>query len=96
MSINVFSSYLSPCVCLSFLQITGRMDDVINVAGHRLATGEVENVLCSDELVSEAAVCERTHKEIYEVTYKEIYKDTYKENVVCADELVSEAAVVYT
>jgi non-ribosomal peptide synthetase component E (peptide arylation enzyme) len=50
-------SYLALYVCVCSLQITGRMDDVINVAGHRLATGEVENVLCSDELVSEAAVC---------------------------------------
>ena len=62
-SMNVFLSgsvcvcVCSVCVCVCSLQITGRMDDVINVAGHRLATGEGENVLCSDELVSEAAVC---------------------------------------
>lgn len=34
-----------------YYQITGRMDDVINVSGHRLGTAEVENALVSfDEL----------------------------------------------
>lgn len=28
-----------------YYQITGRMDDVINVSGHRLGTAEVENAL---------------------------------------------------
>ena len=30
-----------------FYRITGRMDDVINVSGHRLGTAEVEDVLVS-------------------------------------------------
>ena len=30
-----------------YYQITGRMDDVINVTGHRLGTAEVEDVLVS-------------------------------------------------
>ncbi len=36
--------------------ITGRIDDVINVSGHRMGTAEVESALDSHELVSEAAV----------------------------------------
>ena len=38
------------------LWITGRMDDVINVSGHRLSTAEIENALVSHEHVAEAAV----------------------------------------
>jgi len=36
--------------------ITGRVDDVINVSGHRLGTAEVESALVAHELVAEAAV----------------------------------------
>ena len=36
--------------------IMGRVDDVINVAGHRLSTMEVESALVSHPLVAEAAV----------------------------------------
>ncbi len=36
--------------------ITGRVDDVINVAGHRLGTAEIESALIKHEGVAEAAV----------------------------------------
>ncbi|MCC6201747.1 MAG: acetate--CoA ligase [Gammaproteobacteria bacterium] len=36
--------------------ITGRVDDVINVSGHRLGTAEIESALVLHEAVSEAAV----------------------------------------
>ncbi len=36
--------------------ITGRVDDVINVSGHRMGTAEVESALVSHVLVTEAAV----------------------------------------
>ncbi len=36
--------------------VTGRVDDVINVAGHRLGTAEVESALVLHEAVAEAAV----------------------------------------
>ena len=36
--------------------ITGRVDDVINVSGHRLGTAEVESALVGTGLVAEAAV----------------------------------------
>jgi acyl-coenzyme A synthetase/AMP-(fatty) acid ligase len=39
-----------------YLYITGRIDDVINVAGHRLSTGEMEEVVNSHKAVAECAV----------------------------------------
>src|SRR5580698_6977938 len=39
--------------------ITGRVDDVINVAGHRMGTAEVESALVAHPKVSEAAVVGR-------------------------------------
>jgi len=39
-----------------YLFIMGRMDDVINVAGHRLSTGEMEEVLSAHPAVAECAV----------------------------------------
>jgi len=36
--------------------ITGRVDDVINVSGHRMGTAEVESALVAHQKVSEAAV----------------------------------------
>lgn len=41
------------------VRITGRVDDVMNVAGHRLATAEVESALAQNEKVSEVAVVSR-------------------------------------
>ena len=41
--------------------ITGRMDDVINVAGHRLGTAEVESALVLHPAVAEAAVVGYPH-----------------------------------
>ena len=42
--------------------ITGRVDDVINVSGHRLGTAEVESALVLNQKVSEAAVVGFPHK----------------------------------
>jgi len=41
--------------------ITGRVDDVINVAGHRLGTAEIESALVAHPKVSEAAVVGYPH-----------------------------------
>jgi acetyl-CoA synthetase len=41
--------------------ITGRVDDVINVAGHRLGTAEVESALVANTKVAEAAVVGYPH-----------------------------------
>ena len=42
--------------------ITGRVDDVINVSGHRMGTAEVESALVSHAAVVEAAVCGFPHE----------------------------------
>jgi len=42
--------------------ITGRVDDVINVAGHRLGTAEIESALVSHPTVAEAAVVGCPHE----------------------------------
>jgi len=39
-----------------YIYITGRTDDVINVSGHRLSTGEMEEVLSAHSAVAECAV----------------------------------------
>jgi acetyl-CoA synthetase len=42
-----------------YIWIMGRVDDVVNVSGHRLGTSEVESALVSHEAVAEAAVVSR-------------------------------------
>ncbi|MCP4572154.1 MAG: acetate--CoA ligase [bacterium] len=42
--------------------ITGRVDDVINVSGHRMGTAEVESALVAHEVVAEAAVVGFPHE----------------------------------
>lgn len=45
-----------------FWWITGRVDDVINVSGHRMGTAEVESALVSHEACAEAAVVGFPHE----------------------------------
>ncbi len=52
-----------------YFWLMGRLDDVINIAGHRLGTAEIESALVSHQAVSEAAVVPRKH----EVKGDEIY-----------------------
>ncbi|MBN2467175.1 MAG: acetate--CoA ligase [Deltaproteobacteria bacterium] len=47
---------------LGYYQITGRIDDVINVSGHRMGTAEVESALVAHEAVAEAAVVGYPHE----------------------------------
>jgi acetyl-CoA synthetase len=42
-----------------YYTIMGRIDDVLNVSGHRLGTMEIESALVANPLVAEAAVCGR-------------------------------------
>ncbi|NOY67073.1 MAG: acetate--CoA ligase [Gammaproteobacteria bacterium] len=42
--------------------ITGRMDDVLNVSGHRMGTAEVESALVLHEAIAEAAVVGYPHE----------------------------------
>ncbi len=45
-----------------FLWILGRVDDVLNVAGHRIGTMEVESALVDHPAVAEAAVVGKSHE----------------------------------
>ncbi|MFP6754230.1 MAG: acetate--CoA ligase [Alphaproteobacteria bacterium] len=44
-----------------FYWITGRVDDVINVSGHRMGTAEVESALVAHQKIAEAAVVGAPH-----------------------------------
>jgi len=45
-----------------YIRIMGRIDDVLNVAGHRLGTMEIESALVANPLVAEAAVVGKPHE----------------------------------
>jgi acetyl-CoA synthetase len=45
-----------------FYQISGRVDDVINVSGHRFGTAEIENALVDHPAVAESAIIGAPHK----------------------------------
>jgi acetyl-CoA synthetase len=45
-----------------YFWISGRIDDVLNVAGHRIGTMELESALVSHEAVAEAAVVGKEHE----------------------------------
>ncbi len=67
--------------------ITGRVDDVINVSGHRMGTAEVESALVSHDHVAEAAVIGFPH----DIKGQGIYAfTTLKVNVTASDELLNE------
>lgn len=62
-----------------YFWIVGRIDDVLNVAGHRLGTAEVESALVAHDAVAEAAVVGRPDEikgqgVVAFVTLKERYK----------------------
>lgn len=44
-----------------YFTIMGRIDDVLNVSGHRLGTMEIESALVANDLVAEAAVVGKPH-----------------------------------
>ncbi|NXQ40813.1 ACS2L synthetase, partial [Catharus fuscescens] len=45
-----------------YYQLTGRLDDVINISGHRLGTAEVENIVSHHVAVAESAVIGCPHE----------------------------------
>ena len=49
-----------------YFTITGRIDDVLNVSGHRMGTMEIESALAAHPLVAEAAVVGRPDETIGE------------------------------
>ena len=67
--------------------ITGRVDDVINVSGHRMGTAEVESALVLHDLVAEAAVVGYPH----DIKGQGIYcYVTLNADVEASDELATE------
>ncbi|MDA8662988.1 acetate--CoA ligase [Luminiphilus sp.] len=44
-----------------YLRITGRVDDVLNISGHRMGTAEIESALVQHKDISEAAVVGYPH-----------------------------------
>ena len=67
--------------------ITGRVDDVLNVSGHRMGTAEVESALVAHKDVAEAAVVGCPH----EIKGQGIYAYvTLMEGVETSDELLAE------
>ncbi|HDQ04113.1 MAG TPA: acetate--CoA ligase [Deltaproteobacteria bacterium] len=70
-----------------YYQITGRIDDVINVSGHRMGTAEVESALVAHEKVAESAVVGYPH----DIKGQSIYAYvTLKSGVEKTDELKKE------
>ncbi|MBS0381279.1 MAG: acetate--CoA ligase [Proteobacteria bacterium] len=68
-------------------KITGRVDDVINVSGHRIGTAEVESAMMADSRVAEAAVVGCPHDIKGTTIYAFV---TPKEGVAPSDELRKE------
>ena len=67
--------------------ITGRVDDVLNVSGHRMGTAEIESALVAHSTVCEAAVVGYPH----EIKGQGIYcYVTLQDGVVDSDELLQE------
>ncbi|MCL4109306.1 UNVERIFIED_CONTAM: hypothetical protein GTU68_019734 [Idotea baltica] len=67
--------------------IVGRLDDVLNVSGHRLGTAEVESALVSHDTVAESAVVGRPHEIKGQAVIAFV---TVKEGVDATDELKAE------
>ncbi len=70
-----------------YYQITGRVDDVINVSGHRMGTAEVESALVSNKNVAESAVVGYPHPIKGQSIYAFV---TLKSGVQKSDELKKE------
>ncbi|TVM14108.1 acetate--CoA ligase [Oceanidesulfovibrio indonesiensis] len=70
-----------------YFWIMGRLDDVINVSGHRMGTAEIESALVSHESVAEAAVVGMPHQVKGETIYAYV---TLKSGVEETDDLRKE------
>ncbi|WP_027725946.1 acetate--CoA ligase [Tuberibacillus calidus] len=70
-----------------YIWILGRLDDVINVSGHRIGTAEVESALVGHQAVAEAAVIGRSDAIKGQAITAFV---TLKEGVQGTDELVAE------
>jgi len=73
-----------------YFRILGRLDDVMNVAGHRLGTMELESAVAEVEAVAEAAVVSRSDSEKGEVP--DVYA-VLREGVEASDAEIRDAIV---
>ncbi|WP_178915957.1 acetate--CoA ligase [Natronomonas gomsonensis] len=72
-----------------YITILGRVDDVINVSGHRLGTMEVESAIVGVEGVAEAAVVGGDHDLKGEAVYAYvILEDGYEESEEMSDRII--------
>ena len=67
-----------------YFWIMGRLDDVINVSGHRLGTAEIESALVAHEAVAEAAVVGAPHPIKGQTIYSYV---SLKSGIEASDEL---------
>ena len=70
--------------------LMGRVDDVVNVSGHRIGTAEVESALVSHPQVAEAAVAPMPHDIKGQALYAFV---TLKDGVAESEELKKDLAV---
>jgi acetyl-CoA synthetase len=63
-------------------RITGRVDDVLNVSGHRIGTAEVENAINSNEGVVESAIVGFPHDIKGQAIYAFVILNTKAENEI--------------
>ncbi|KAM4883394.1 LOW QUALITY PROTEIN: acetyl-coenzyme A synthetase 2-like, mitochondrial [Sylvia borin] len=70
-----------------YYQITGRMDDIINISGHRLGTAEIEDAMADHPEVPETAVVGYPHKIKGEGAFAFI---VLKEQATCVDHIKEE------
>ncbi|XP_030124745.4 acetyl-coenzyme A synthetase 2-like, mitochondrial [Taeniopygia guttata] len=74
-----------------YYQITGRMDDVINISGHRLGTAEIEDAMADHPEVPETAVVGYPHKIKGEGAFAFI---VLKEQTACVDHIKEELKTI--
>jgi acetyl-CoA synthetase len=67
--------------------VTGRVDDVMNVSGHRISTAEVESALVSHEAVAESAVIGRSDEDTGQAVIAYVILEGEREG---SDELIKE------
>ncbi|NLZ93867.1 MAG: acetate--CoA ligase [Firmicutes bacterium] len=67
-----------------YFWLTGRVDDIINVSGHRIGTAEVESALVAHEAVAEAAVVGYPHPIKGEAIYAYVI---LRQNYTASEEL---------
>jgi acetyl-CoA synthetase len=74
-----------------FYRITGRVDDVLNVSGHRIGTAEVENAINVQDSVIESAVVGFPHDIKGQALYAYVILENYETDHEAARNIINEA-----